>query len=490
MKVTMQNLGVIKQAEIDLKPLTILIGPNNAGKTWLAYTLAGIFGSYGYNRYIDAYVEERLAEHYPPLDTAVADVLAHGTSTLDLIAFAEHYGESYFQHLADYAQQWMPDFLSTQHATFADMKITIALAESQKLFLEKIKQSTIQIEVAGGAFGLSKEADKSVLQAYTSLESGEVITDKIPLKVMKKYLVRNVMRIFNQALYTDVRIFPTERTALITFHLESSVPLQTQTVPNEKTKKAVEEIIHAIKQLQELEGVEIKLPERKQGIMPVGYFANMLGELFQIGSRESKRREKAARTHPEIQRYQQLAQMLEEEILAGKLEFSTPEPDPRRDILFRPQEGITLEMPIVSSMVKELATLVFYLRYLAQPGELLIIDEPEMNLHPEAQVKIIEFLTQLVNAGLRVLITTHSPYLLDHLSNLIEAAQHKEEEEQKSLSEIFLLESSNAFIFQDAVSVYLVNNGTTENLLEENGRIDWSTFGDVGDRVANIHSML
>jgi len=58
-------------------------------------------------------------------------------------------------------------------------------------------------------------------------------------------------------------------------------------------------------------------------------------------------------------------------------------------------------------MIKELAPLVFYLRYLAEPGELLIIDEPEMNLHPAAQTQIIEFLAMLVNAELHVLITTH-----------------------------------------------------------------------------------
>ena len=43
MKITVRNLGVIKEAEVDLKPLTIFIGPNNSGKTWLAYTLANIF---------------------------------------------------------------------------------------------------------------------------------------------------------------------------------------------------------------------------------------------------------------------------------------------------------------------------------------------------------------------------------------------------------------------------------------------------------------
>src|SRR5207302_4802587 len=107
---------------------------------------------------------------------------------------------------------------------------------------------------------------------------------------------------------------------------------------------------------------------------------------------------------------------------------------------------------------------------------------------PEAQVKIMEFLTILANAGLRVLITTHSPNMLDHLENLIRAAEY-EEEDQISIANEFFLHRSDAFILQEDVSIYLVDNRQAKNILEE-GKINWGNFGDVSDQVARIHYQL
>jgi predicted ATPase len=138
-------------------------------------------------------------------------------------------------------------------------------------------------------------------------------------------------------------------------------------------------------------------------------------------------------------------------------------------------------------MVKELSPLVLYLRHLARPGELLIIDEPEMNLHPAAQVKIIEFLAMLVNAGLHVLITTHSTYVVDHLVNLMDAQKHRN---QDAIVEMFLLEQKEAFLAQEKVGVYLVEDGKISNVLDPEGNIDWSTFSNVTALVERIHFEL
>ena len=72
-----------------------------------------------------------------------------------------------------------------------------------------------------------------------------------------------------------------------------------------------------------------------------------------------------------------------------------------------------------SAMVSELAPLVIFLRGIVGRGDLLIIEEPESHLHPGAQTKIAQTLARLVRAGVRVLITTHSNFLLQQIGNII-----------------------------------------------------------------------
>ncbi|MFO8072921.1 MAG: AAA family ATPase [Polyangia bacterium] len=48
------------------------------------------------------------------------------------------------------------------------------------------------------------------------------------------------------------------------------------------------------------------------------------------------------------------------------------------------------------------------------------LEEPETHLHPVAQVKIMDAIALLIDSGNRVVLTTHSPYMLYRLNNLIQ----------------------------------------------------------------------
>ena len=47
MKIKFSNLGCIKETELDLRPLTVIIGPNNSSKTYIAYSIYGLWQRVG-----------------------------------------------------------------------------------------------------------------------------------------------------------------------------------------------------------------------------------------------------------------------------------------------------------------------------------------------------------------------------------------------------------------------------------------------------------
>lgn len=80
---------------------------------------------------------------------------------------------------------------------------------------------------------------------------------------------------------------------------------------------------------------------------------------------------------------------------------------------------LMLTMGQSSSAVRSLLDIGFYLRHFAEIGDLLMIDEPELSLHPENQRRIARLLARLANIGIKVFVTTHSDYIIKELNTLI-----------------------------------------------------------------------
>ena len=68
-----------------------------------------------------------------------------------------------------------------------------------------------------------------------------------------------------------------------------------------------------------------------------------------------------------------------------------------------------------------MSNLYFYLGYFMErwSSRFLIIDEPESHLDTANQIQFARLLARLVEDGVRVLITTHSDYILKEINNLI-----------------------------------------------------------------------
>lgn len=92
-----------------------------------------------------------------------------------------------------------------------------------------------------------------------------------------------------------------------------------------------------------------------------------------------------------------LADTVEKENLLGSVTASGP-PRSYPYFAYRPS-GSGGDVPITraSSMVAELAPIVFFLRGIVKAGDTLIVEEPEAHLHPAAQTRIAGALAQLIH---------------------------------------------------------------------------------------------
>ena len=95
----------------------------------------------------------------------------------------------------------------------------------------------------------------------------------------------------------------------------------------------------------------------------------------------------------------------------------------------------------------------------------LKIEEPEMNLFPSSQKSLLEFIIERVKrCADKVVITTHSPYILTSLDNLVQAENvSREPDMETSVEQLVPKELWTNF---DDVSCYFFDNGEAQNTLD------------------------
>lgn len=144
-----------------------------------------------------------------------------------------------------------------------------------------------------------------------------------------------------------------------------------------------------------------------------------------------------------------------------------------------------LPFHLLSASVRSLSYLYFYLKHQIQQGEILIIDEPESYLHPSNQMKMARIIAMLVNAGVKVVITTHSDYMIREFNALIALGSMSTlpTEEQKSKYTVFDEINNDMMIRFDKVNLYGLTGGyLSEKLTVNENGLNLYTFNEAREQ--------
>ncbi len=108
-----------------------------------------------------------------------------------------------------------------------------------------------------------------------------------------------------------------------------------------------------------------------------------------------------------------------EALIQGEVAYDKKE----RDFVFRRSSGAAISIKNTASGIKVFGLLkILVANEFVTKDTILIFDEPENHLHPKWQLKLAEVLLSLVESGVYVLVSSHSPYLIEALKRGVDRA--------------------------------------------------------------------
>lgn len=404
MKIKLSELGAIKEGSIDLsKKLNIFCGPNGTGKTYVAYAIYGMLKTdfnIGTNReVIKDLIENKKAIYkfnFSELNSYRNEILTSFKDDLDTL-----FGVS-------------DDFIKLNFNT-----TKLSFVEMYEELNDRLIQSEFKTSLNFGKVDI--ELVKLKNNDFISIEILDKTISNKDIEILHVYLYSSLISILAKYPVSSTFILPVERNSIYTFSKELSI----------RKQEAVDHF-HAMTSKEKVSRFDLIFANTKRYPLPIRDGLLIADDLAEIKKYNSE--------------FYDFALEIEDNLLDGKLEI-----DNLGELKFKPNKSPKRALPIhmTASVVKSLASLVIYLKHIAKDNDLVIIDEPEINLHPDNQIILTRLFAKLINKGFRLLISTHSDYVVREINNLIMLSNDK----MKNLAKEFGYDS-NEYINSKDIDIH------------------------------------
>ena len=425
LELEVKNFGPIVEAKIDLRPLTVFVGPSNTGKSYLAiliYALHRFFS--GSTQFVSrpGFLDYHMARYKELPEEALEHFAAWVVNTFaDRSELPDKKNILLSGTVADLTRSFFTES-DIRNGDLANGISRCFGVNGTKALIRKRSQGGAQVVLRKCVPEDSEPIAHKLTIGTRKTALTTTIPEKTPTRINFSYFHSRFSGLlysgFKDLLRSDKKIRRESELiaandligALTTSILPSlAAPLHLPAfyLPADRTG-----IMHAHIALTSalIRGAPMAgLRQPSPTPLLSGVLADFLEQLINLD------------TQPQDLKHERsdLGSKIEKAILNGTVDIQRSESGYPR-FTYR-QEGWKDDLPLMnaSSMVSELAPVVLYLRHVVRPGNVLIVEEPESHLHPAMQVEFTRQLAALVRAGVRVIITTHSEWVLEELANIV-----------------------------------------------------------------------
>ncbi len=373
MQVSIKNVGIVKDATLDLsKKLIIFCGPNNTGKTYISYIVNALILSSGFYAGRADYVIEKSEN---PADI----VFSFNIEKRSVI-------ESRREQCSDVERHFDSIFgISRQQANAIFPEASVQFIGEEEVFWQYVKHRKFDHWVTYLNYDVHIVKQEDDIRVRVEIKNAA--KDKDDRLFASYYNVSDIIAttIMNYP-YCNAVMFPVERNSIYTFSKELSI----------NRNLLIDEIQNGGRRFSPTQMIRKRSTRYPKAVRDT---LSVAEDMVNLKMRRGE--------------YYSFADKLEKEFLHGKIDTGKD-----GDVLFV-SGGKSYPIHLSASIVKTLSSLTFYLRHLAKRDDLVIIDEPELNLHPDSQIALARLFAKMINNGLRLLISTHSDYIIRELNNLI-----------------------------------------------------------------------
>ena len=443
-RLEIKNFGPVKDASIEVRPLLVLIGPQASGKSTIAKLI-----------YFFQSLSAEFFSRFYQSDREYIDI------TRDLILpirekFYDFFGSTF--HL--------PDFYITYY--YDDKRyLSLSLTQTRKIdarFSDDFLTQKDRNELSG--------YKKLLLQIKKELAKNDNVAQKVALDERQLNYLHQLSDKINLIFcneHNDSLFVLAGRNATIGYSetFENMLQQSIQKNIEEQGRRAFQAKEQTIDESLMLSFMQ-RVVKMRQSFLNLGNFEGMI---IQANDR----------LKPKLK----LANKLIHDVLRGQ--YSNSEYGER---IVHPNKGYVYLKNASSGQQESIRILQDAFLSIYQGNKLLrIVEEPEAHLFPEAQMATIQLLILMLNSSpsSHLILTTHSPYTLTVINNLIYAAKVGE----KNPVETNAVISKELWIPSKKVSSYILTEGTANNIMDENlGEIQAELIDNISSVINNQYEAL